>query len=334
MRIRHWPASGSSGRICVAGVGVVENDDGATAAQLRPQQRGTLPGSVGYLGGRGGQHPEQAMLRLGRVERRVPGIVGVQVEVERPVRVLPGHRAGRLERQRGLPHPGQALDDTDPRGFTILAGEQFEFLAAAHELRGPGRQRVRPRDPARTGTGGPHRQLGIMAQDALMKLGQQRPRLGALLLDEAAADIPVQAEGLTGPAASVEGRHLVRDERLIQRVLGQQVVKLADQVAVPAQLQLALDALQDGRPAFLLEAVPHPCHPVAANPRERLAVPEPVRLAQQQGRVTGVAGRGRCVGFPAQSAELVQVNRVRVDVELVAAVAPGKADALANGLPE
>jgi hypothetical protein len=38
--------------------------------------------------------------------------------------------------------------------------------------------------------------------------------------------------------------------------------------------------------------------------------------------------------LPAQAAELVQVNRLRVDVKLIAAVASGKADALANGLPE
>jgi hypothetical protein len=112
------------------------------------------------------------------------------------------------------------------------------------------------------------------------------------------------------------------------------VVQLTDQVGVPAKFQLALDALRDGRPAFLCEAVPHPGHPVAADPRERLAAPQPVRLAKQQGRVTGVAVRGQGVGLPAQTAELVQVNRFRIDVKLIAAVAPGKADALANGLPE
>ena len=124
------------------------------------------------------------------------------------------------------------------------------------------------------------------------------------------------------------------DERLIQRVLGQQVVQLTDQVSVPAEVQLALDALQDGRPAFLLEAAPHPRHPVTADPRERLATPEPVRLAQQRGRMLSVAVRGQGVRLPAQAAELVQVDRFRVDVELVAAVAPGQPDALANGLPQ
>ena len=148
------------------------------------------------------------------------------------------------------------------------------------------------------------------------------------------ADIPVEAEGLARPAAAVQGRHLVGDERLIQRVLGQQVMELTDQVGVLAELQLALDALHDGRPAFLLEAVPHPRHPVAADPRERLAAPEPVRLAQQRGRMVEVAAGGQGVRLAAQAAELMQVDRFRVNVELVATRASRQPDALAQGLPE
>ena len=52
----------------VTGGGVVENHDGAAAAQLGPPQRGALAGGVRDLGGRRAQHPEQAVQRLGRVE--------------------------------------------------------------------------------------------------------------------------------------------------------------------------------------------------------------------------------------------------------------------------
>ncbi len=173
-----------------------------------------------------------------------------------------------------------------------------------------------------------------MSQDALVQFGQQRPRLGAQLLVEAAADFPVEGEGLTWPAASVEGRHLLSDERLIQRVLGQQVAQLADYVGVPAQLQLALDAFLDSRPAFLFQAVPHPRDPVAADPREGLSAPQPVRLAQQRSGPLHVAVRGHCVRMAAQAAELVQVDHVRVHVQLVAAVVPSQPDTLTNGLPE
>src|SRR5258706_15977475 len=44
------------------------------------------------------------------------------------------------------------------------------------------------------------------------------------------------------------------DERLIQRVLGQQPAKLTNQVGVPAKLQFAFDALANCSAAFLLEA--------------------------------------------------------------------------------
>src|SRR6266700_278454 len=97
-----------------------------------------------------------------------------------------------------------------------------------------------------------------------MQFGQHWPRFCALLIDKAAAGLPVEAECVTRPAAPVKSRHLVGDECLIQRVLSQQVAKLTYQVRMPAKLQLTLDALQDGRPAFLFEAVTHPRHPVAA----------------------------------------------------------------------
>ena len=220
------------------------------------------------------------------------------------------------------------------RGRVPVLPEQAEFLAAAHELGRLRRNRVGPGHPALRAAGRPEGQRGVMAQDALMQLGQQRPRLRALLLDEAGADVPVEAEGLTRPAASVQRRHLVGDERLIERVLGQQMTELADQVGMAAQLQLALDAFHDGRPAFLREAVAHPRHPVTPDPRERLAVPERVRLTQRRGGLVPGAAGGQRVRLAAQAPELMQVDRVRVDVEFVTAVASRQPDAVTNGLPE
>ena len=131
-----------------------------------------------------------------------------------------------------------------------------------------------------------------------MEFGQCWPRFRALLIDEAAAGIPVEGECLTLPAAPVKRRHLVGDERLVQRVLSQQVAKLTHQVGMPAKLQLALDAPADGRTALLFEAVTHPCHPVAADAGQRRAAPERVRVAQQQGRVIVVAALGQRIGLP------------------------------------
>ena len=82
------------------------------------------------------------------------------------------------------------------------------------------------------------------------------------------------------------------------------MTKLTDHVGVPAHLQLALDALEDGRPAFLFKAATHARHPVTADPRERLAAPQRVRFAQQRGGLLGVAVGGQGVRLPAQAAEL------------------------------
>ena len=167
-----------------------------------------------------------------------------------------------------------------------------------------------------------------------MQLGQPRSRLRALLIDQAAAGVPVEAERVTGPAAAVQGRHLVRDERLVQRVLAQQVLQLADQIGVPAKLQVTPDPLEDGGPALLVEAVTHPRHPVAADARQRRAAPEPVRVAQQGGRVIAVAVGRQRIRLPAQPAEVMQVDRVGIDVELVTPGAPGQPGVVAHGLPE
>ena len=112
------------------------------------------------------------------------------------------------------------------------------------------------------------------------------------------------------------------------------MVQFTDQVGVPAERQLTLDALQDGRPALLFEAVAHPRHPVAVDARQRRAAPQPVRLAQQTGRLVMVAAGGQRIRLPAQPAELMQVHHLGVDVERVTAGAPGKLDAVTDGLPE
>src|SRR6266487_5314762 len=112
------------------------------------------------------------------------------------------------------------------------------------------------------------------------------------------------------------------------------MAKLTYQLGVPAKLQLAPDTLQDGRPALLFETVTHPRHPVAADPGQRLAAPEPVRLAQQRGRMFVVAACGQRARLSAQSAELMQVDRLRIDVEHVASRAPHQPHAIVQSLPE
>ena len=109
--------------------------------------------------------------------------------------------------------------------------------------------------------------------------------------------------------------------------------KLTHQISVPPGLQLNPDALDDRGPALLLQRVPHPDDPVAADTGQRLAVPEPVRLTQQRGRVIVVAARGQRRRLPAKPAESVQVNGLWIDFEQISALrAPGQPNLVAYGL--
>jgi hypothetical protein len=91
---------------------------------MGPPQRRALADRGRYLRGRHGRHAEQVMQRLGRVERRVPRIMGVKIEKKRPVRVVPGGQAGGTDGQRGLSYAGHAFDDRDPGLAAVLPGQQ------------------------------------------------------------------------------------------------------------------------------------------------------------------------------------------------------------------
>src|SRR6266516_4218508 len=194
--------------------------------------------------------------------------MGMKVEVERPIRVLPRDQVGHAERQRRLSHARHALDHDDSGDVAALTGEQPEFLVASHEFGRLGRKGVWRCGPAGAPAGGRDGQAGVTAQNALMQLGQHRPRLCALLINEAAAGFPVEAECVGRSAAPVKGGHLVGDKRFIQWVLSQQMAKLAYQVSVATKLQLTPDTLHNGRPALLFETVPHPLYPVASYPND------------------------------------------------------------------
>ena len=167
-----------------------------------------------------------------------------------------------------------------------------------------------------------------------MKLGQHRPRLRALLLNQAATGFPVEAQGVGRPSAPAKRGHLVGDERFVRWVLNQHLAKLTDQIGVPAKLQLVPGPLENGGPALLLEGVPHPRGPVAADPGQRLAAPEPVRLAQQPGGLFVVAAGGEGIRLPAQPAELMHVDRLGIDFEHVALRPPHQPHVVSHGLPE
>ena len=167
-----------------------------------------------------------------------------------------------------------------------------------------------------------------------MKLGQHRPGLRALLLNQAATGFPVEAQGVSRPSAAAKSGHLVADERFVRWVLNQHLAKFTDQIGVLAKLQLVPGPLENRGPALLLEGVPHPRGPVAADPGQRLAAPEPVRLAQQPGGLFVIAAGGEGIRLPAQPAELMHVDRLGIEFKQVALRPPHQPHVVSHGLPE
>ena len=103
---------------------------------------------------------------------------------------------------------------------------------------------------------------------------------------------------------------------------------------MPAKLQLIPDPLQNGGAPLLLESIPHPRGPVAADPGQRLATPEPVRLTQQPGGLLVVPAGGEGTRLPAQPAELMHVDRLGIDFEQVTLRPPHQPHVVAHGPPE
>ena len=124
------------------------------------------------------------------------------------------------------------------------------------------------------------------------------------------------------------------DQRFIRGVLDQQLGKLADQIGVAAELQLAPDPVEQGGPALFFQRFPHPGGPVAADPSQGLTAPEPVGLAQQRRGRFVVAAGGQGVRLTTEPAELVDVDRFWIDLEQVALGPPEQTQVVADRLPE
>src|SRR5690349_8419996 len=126
--------------------------------------------------------------------------MGMEAEVERPVRVLAGDHARGPDRQRGLSDAGHALDHGDPRSVAWFSGQYSEFVGAADKLAGLRRQRVELRRLVEAFGREPDRELRVASQDALMEFGEHRAWFCALLVNQPTAGIPVQGQRVTRPA--------------------------------------------------------------------------------------------------------------------------------------
>ncbi len=181
--------------------------------------------------------------------------------MELAVRVLGDELVGGAHRERGLAAAAHAVQSHDFRPllpFLRRAAQQFGHLdLAAGEVgevvgQGAGRLgRERGGDGRRSGglrTG----QFRALAQDALVQPGQVRARVDAEFLDEKFADLAVLLQGLGLPSGAVQGEHQLAAQGLTQRVLGDQLPEVRDELAGLAEGEAEAEVLlPHGQPAFL-----------------------------------------------------------------------------------
>ena len=159
-------------------------------------------------------------------------------------------------------------------------------------------------------------QLRILIEDRSFEAAQFRPRLDGELLDQSGSRRPIGVQSVRLPARAVEREHELAAQALRQRVLGDETLELADELAVTTEREIRVDAILERGQANLLEP-----SDLALRPRfvgeldEWRAAPEPECLAQP-------LGRGRRVCPPRlghQALEPVQIDAIRLDAELVSA---------------
>ena len=75
-----------------------------------------------------------------------------------------------------------------------------------------------------------------------------------MLLDEGLSRLSIGLQCLCLPARAIEGEDQLLSEAFAQRVLGDECLQLADNLGVPAELELGLDPLLERAEPQLLEA--------------------------------------------------------------------------------
>ncbi len=153
---------------------------------------------------------------------------------------------------------------------------------------------------------------GILVEDCALELLQLTSRLQAKLGGKLGAGAPVDIERVGLPPAPVKGEHLLRPQVLAQRVLGDELFELDDELAVVSERKVGIDALLDCLQAKLLE-------PADRSLRERLVreigerrpAPQSQRLAQLLRGDRRLGGRR----LPDEALEALQVELVAIKRE-------------------
>lgn len=161
-----------------------------------------------------------------------------------------------------------------------------------------------------------------MIEDPPLESPQALARLEAELRREGAASLLVGLQRLGLPPRAVEGEHQLAPGPLAQRLLGDQLLQLDDELVVASELELGLDPLLPGGESELVESRDLRLREVrVAELQERRATPEGERLSQLLGRALGLAARAGPPRLLERVAEDVAVERAALDAEAVSLAA-------------
>src|SRR6266511_44706 len=149
---------------------------------------------------------------------------------------------------------------------------------------------------------------------------KRRAGIDAELLDERAARVPVDVQRLCLAARAVEREHELGSEALAERVSGDELLQLADDVRMPAEGEIGLyPALERGQAQLLKPRDRVLRERLVGEVGERWPAPERERLAQRLGRLGSIPGAERALAGLHELLERVQIELSRLDAEHVAA---------------
>ena len=126
----------------------------------------------------------------------------------------------------------------------------------------------------------------------------------------------VEADGLRLPAAPVEREHQLRAELLAQWVSADELLELADECPVRAELQVGGDSpLERAQPELLQAADRGLGEGVVGEVRQRRPSPQRERLPQVLGGRASVAAFELARSGVDHALEALRIERVRLDVD-------------------
>ncbi len=188
------------------------------------------------------------------------------------------------------------------------------MLAADGSVRGHGQRPLVWRGPPRRC----RCELGALGQDCLLEALERRAGLKRESLDQAAPAVAVDLERLGLAITAIEREHELAARALAQRMLRYECLQVGDQIGMPTERELGLDAFLQRDQAKLLEPLDvHPGERLEFQIGQRPAAPQALRLAQRPRRAIRVALGPSSSPVPQQPLEALEVELSGLDLQHV-----------------